>query len=118
MAHFKSNDYPSAIIPYEKYNNIHELCWFINKKAASQKKGGFTFNYSTEQRKIYITNPFENERIFLNEELREVLGFKDRIIIATSFSGNDHVIYARYAYDMSSNNCIFLYILCRDIESG
>jgi len=37
-------------------------------------------HYSTEQRRSYITNTFENDRIFLNEDLREVLGFKDRII--------------------------------------
>jgi hypothetical protein len=68
-----------------------------------------TFDYSTEQRRIYITNPFENERIFLNENLREVLGFKNRIIKTENFSGSDHVIYADYAPSFSSNSCIFIY---------
>ena len=48
---------------------MHELCRVINNKITSRKKDGFTFNYSTEQRRIYITNPFENEGIFLNENL-------------------------------------------------
>ena len=30
-------------------------------------------SHSTEQRRIYITNPFENKGIFLNEDLRNVL---------------------------------------------
>jgi len=109
MATFDSNQYPIANIPYREYNNMHELCRVINKKIASRKKGGFTFNYSTEQRRIYITNPFENERIFLNENLREVLGFKKRIIKTENFSGSDHVIYADYAPSFSTDTCIFLY---------
>ena len=74
------------------------------------KKGGFTFNYSTEQRRIYTTNPFEIERNLVNEDLREVLGFKDRIIKAKDFSGKHHAIEADYAPGFSSDNRIFLYI--------
>ena len=73
---------------------MHELCLVINNKITSRKKDGFTFNYSTEQRRIYITNPFENEGIFLNENLSQVHGFKGHIIIAKNFSGKVHAIYA------------------------
>ena len=60
-------------------------------------------------RRIYTTNPFETERILVNEDLQEVLGFKDRIIKAKDFSGKDHVIEADYAPGFSSDNRIFLY---------
>jgi len=52
------------------------------QKISNKKEGGFTFNYSTEQRRIYIKNPFENEIIFINEDLYEILGFKNLIIKA------------------------------------
>ena len=40
------------------------------KKFASRKKGGFTFKVSTELRRIYFTNPFEND--LSDEYLSEV----------------------------------------------
>jgi hypothetical protein len=82
VANFDSDDYPIATIPYREYNNMHEPCRVINKKIPSRKKDGFTFNYSKEQRRIYITNSFENKRNLISENLLEVLGFKDLIIKA------------------------------------
>jgi hypothetical protein len=107
MENFESNDYPIAAIPYWECNNMHELCRAI--KNSAHKNGAFRLNYSMEQRRIYITNTFEKERSFLNENLSEVLSFNNRIIKTENFSGNDYVIYADYAPAFSLDSCLFLY---------
>ena len=91
---------------------IQQYAWALSsyeQKITSRKKGGFKFNYSTEQRRIYITNLFENKRTFLNEHLCEAPSFKDHNIKAKNLSGKDQVIYTDSAPGFSSDNCIFLY---------
>ena len=63
MANFDSDDYLFAVIFHEEYNNMLELCQNI-KKIGSREKGDLNLNYSTEVRRIYIFNPFENETNF------------------------------------------------------
>ena len=50
------------------------------QKNCESKKISFMFNYSTEQMRYYIANPFDKEKIFLNEDSPKVFGFKDHII--------------------------------------
>ena len=87
MANFDSDDYPFATISYEV-----AYIQLLNRIE-----------------KNFITNLFKNERVFLNEDLREVLGFIDRIFKAKNLSGKDLFIYPDYAPIFSSYNYIFLY---------
>ena len=84
----------------------------IKRKIFVCKNVAFHYNYSTKQGKIYINSPIDNEKVILNDNLRDVLGFKRNVIncrSAGSISGMDRVIFANYPPDFSSNNCIFIY---------
>jgi hypothetical protein len=91
---------------------MNELCHVINKRISACKKGTFQFNYSREKAKIYISSPIANENVILNENLREVLGFKYNLIngkSAGSASGMNLVIFAEHPPAFSSDSWIFLY---------
>ena len=44
------------------------------------KKGAFHFNYSKEEGVTYISSPIVNEKVILNDNLKDVLGFKLNIV--------------------------------------
>ena len=55
-------------------------CRAINRRISACKNGVFQFNYSVEQGKIYISSPFDSEKVILDENMGDVLGFKQNII--------------------------------------
>ena len=76
-----------------------DFCHTINRKISYRRNGTFHFNYSMEYDRIYITAPVDTEMIHLNDNLRDVLGFKQNMINgrnAAIVSGIDNVIFADY----------------------
>jgi hypothetical protein len=55
---------------------MNELCRSINKKIFARKKSAFHFKYWKEVGKIYISSPIADEKVILNDNLKDVLGFK------------------------------------------
>ena len=65
-----------------------------------------------EYDRIYITSPIDTEMIHLNDNLRDVLGFKQNMINgrnAATVNGIDNVIFADYRPGFASDTCTFLY---------
>jgi len=61
------------------------------------KNSALHFNYSMEQVKINTSSPIDGEKGILNDNLRDILGFKQNLISgrsAESTSGLDRVILA------------------------
>jgi len=66
----KKKGYPHLTLKYKKYGSMTDFRHVLNKKRISARKnGGFAFNYSLEQERIYISLPFENEIIHLNDNI-------------------------------------------------
>ena len=89
-----------------------DLCRAINKKISYRRKGTFHFNYSIKHDRIYITSPVDTEMIIFNDNLRDVLGFKQNMINgknAGTVYGMDQVMFADYPPGFASDSCIFLY---------
>ena len=101
-------DYPYIELPYEELTCMNDLCRSINKRISARKKGAFHFNYSKEEGKIYISSPIASEKVILNDNLKDVLGFKLNIINGKS-AGNTNFIFADYPPAFSTDTCIFLY---------
>ena len=75
-----SGNYPLITLPYKEYGSITDFCRAINRRISARKNGAFHFNYSMEQGKIYISSPLDNEKVFFNDNLKHILGFKHNII--------------------------------------
>jgi hypothetical protein len=108
----KSSEYPDVTLRYKEYGTMTDLCRAINRKISYRRNGTFHFNYSMEHDRIYITSPVDTELIHLNDNLRDVLGFKQNMINgknAGTVSGMDQVIFADYPPGLASDSCIFLY---------
>jgi len=72
---------------------------YLSRGISARKNGAFKLNYSMEQGKIYISYPIDSEKFILNDNLRDVLGFKQNIINGTSAGstcGMNRVIFADY----------------------
>ena len=91
---------------------MNVLCRAVNRGVSARKKGAFQFNGSIEHGKICISFPIENKKVILNDNLRDVIGFKQNIIIRRrirSASGMDRYIFADYAPGFSLGDCLFIY---------
>ena len=55
---------------------MNDLFRAISRRIAVRKNGDFQFNYSMEQGKIYTTSLIDNEKVVLNDTLRDDLGFR------------------------------------------
>ena len=53
---------------------MNDLYRAIRRRISSRKNGTFQFNYSMEKGEIYINSIVENEKVFLNYNLRDVFG--------------------------------------------
>jgi hypothetical protein len=113
----KDRVYDIKVIPfdvtlkYKEYGTMTVLCRAI-RKISYRGNGTFHFNYSMEHDRIYITSPVETEMTSINDNLRDVLGFKQNIISGKNtgtVSGMDHVIFSDYTPGFASDSCIFLY---------
>ena len=85
---------------------MNDLCRSINRRISALKNDAFQFNYSMKQGKIYIIFPIDSESVILNDNLRQVLGFKQSIIngrSAAKTSGMDCVIFADYPPGFSTD---------------
>ena len=94
----------------QKFGSMTDLYRSIIRRISPRKNGAFQFNYSMEQGKIYINSPIDSEKIILNDDLRDVLGFKHNIIngiSSGSITGMDRVIFANHPSGFSSDSCIF-----------
>ena len=57
-----------------------DFCCAANRAISAHKNGPCHFNYSMEQGKIYISSPIGDEKVILNDNLRDFLDFKQNII--------------------------------------
>ena len=79
---------------------------------SARKNGVFHFNYSMEQDKIYISSPIDNEKVILNNHVRDVLRFKLNITNGRSPGSNNGMkcgIFVDCLPGFSLESCIFLY---------
>jgi len=86
-------------LPYEEFGSINHLCHATDRRNSAFKNSAFQFNYSVKQGKIYIILPIDNEKVIINDSSKDVLCFKQNIIIgrsAGSNSGMDRVIFTDY----------------------
>ena len=50
------------------------FCRSINRGISDLKNGAFQFSYSMEQGRICISSPTDNDKVILNDNLKDVLG--------------------------------------------
>ena len=72
----KLGEYHFIRLLYKEFGSMNDLPSGINRRIFARKNGAFQLNYSMEQVKIYISNPINSGNIILNDDLRDVLGFK------------------------------------------
>ena len=90
------------------------LCRAINRRSYAGRNGVFQINYSIEQGKVYVSSTIDSEKVILNDNLSDVLGFKHNIIngrCAGTTSGMDHIVFTDTPSGFSSESSIFLYNL-------
>ena len=107
-----SGEYPFIKLAYKEYGSMTELCRAITRRIYAHKNGAFNFYYLMKHAKIYISSPLDDEKVIINNNLRDVLCFKQNIINGRStgsISGMERVIFADYRSGFSLDNCIFLY---------
>ena len=57
-----------------------DFCHTIYKRNSARKNNAFHFNYSMEHGRVKTSSPIENEMVRFHDNLRDVLGFKRKII--------------------------------------
>ena len=86
-----SGEYSFITLLYKKYGSTAEFRRPINRKISTRKNGAFHFKYSMEQSKIYISYAIDNEMDILNDNLRDILGFKRNIVNGRSAESNNEI---------------------------
>ena len=116
-----SAEYPFNTLPYKEYSIMTDWCRAINRWISACQNGAFHFIYSMKQGEIYVISPIDNEKVFFNDSLWDILGYKQNIIngrSAGTISRMDNVIFAVYPPGFLSDIVyFFVHLLSRHWES-